>query len=139
MSAADPLSVLDWMLGCWSVSGTVDGLSVRGEAEVRRVVEGCVIEARERLERLDGTPDYDDLALYLWDAEASGLYVLHIAAPGQLTRYAVLPLDGRPGVHWMAPDLSARVVIAPEGSGWCSEVWLGSADAPISSLRYRPR
>jgi len=136
--SSDPLSVLDWMIGRWAVAGVSDGHEVRGEAVVRRAVEGSVLEARERLERLDGALDYEDLALYLWDPKASGLYAMHISAPGAITRYAVLPLDGRPGVHWMPADLSARVVIAPEGDGWRAEVWLGVDEAPISNLRYSP-
>lgn len=134
----DPLAVLDWMIGRWTVAGRVDGQEVHGAAVVRRAVEGSVLEAREQMVRLDGTLDYEDMALYLWDAAALGIYALHISAPGAIARYAVLPLDGRPGVHWMAADLSARVVLTPDGEGWRSEVWQGTAETPISALRYSP-
>ncbi len=139
--AAEPrvaLEDLEWMLGTWRVEGRIDGQPVRGEARVRRGVEGSVIEARERIFRADGGLDYEDLSVYCWDDGARLLRVYHFSAPARMERYTVLPLDGRPGVHWMRGDLAARVVITPAGTGWCAEVWLGTEGAPASALRYSP-
>jgi hypothetical protein len=129
---------LEWMVGRWRIEGEVGGAAVTGEAEVRFGVEGCVLEARERVLGPDGALDYEDLAVYHWDAGALALRVHHFAAPGEVTRYTALPLDGRRGVHWMRDDLAARVVIWPDEQGFCSEVWFGVSEAPESRLRYRP-
>lgn len=132
------LEVLDWMLGEWQVEGVVDGQPVRGRAQVRRGVGGSVLEARERILRADGSLDYEDLAIYCWDDGARLMRVYHFSAPARMERYTVLPLDGRPGVHWMRSDLAARVVLTPDEGGWRAEVWVGVEPAPISALRYSP-
>ncbi len=139
--AAEPrvaLEDLEWMLGTWRVEGRVDGRAVRGEARIHRGVEGSVIEARERILRADGSLDYEDLAIYCWDDGARLLRVYHFSAPSRVERYTVLPLDGRPGLHWMRSDLAARVVITPAEGGWRAEVWLGAEAEPASALRYSP-
>ena len=133
--AAAALAPLGFLVGDWEGSGATDGAPTRGLVRARRVLAGTWLESIERLVDERGATIHEDRALYGYDP-TSGLVVHYFTAPGHYERYAVLPLEGRAGVHWVPRDLGARVSLWPDGAGWRSGVW-GPGGERMGEMVYR--
>jgi hypothetical protein len=109
------------LAGRWVGRGTAHGEPVEALLEVRLLLDGSVVEARERV------ADHEDLCLYRYDVETGQLRVLHVQAGGlfedhpvELTPGALVWVTGptAPAVEWSADGVTLScAVIFPGSSG----------------------
>lgn len=130
------LSALSYLVGGWAGEGVSHGAPVTGRLQVRAILGGTFVEAREVLFDADGRVDHEDLCVYRWDAEDGALRVTQYLSPGWVENHIVEPLPTG-GVRWMTGPLGPRVEFsAPAPDTLLIRVWLPQEPEPAHVVRY---
>jgi hypothetical protein len=117
------------LAGRWIGEGTAHGEPVRARLSVRLLLDGSVVEARERV------GDHEDLCLYRYDVDTAQLRVLHVQ-PGAL--FEDHPVEGVPGgLVWVTGPLTPTVEWTTDGVTVACAVTFPGASEPDVRVRYR--
>ena len=109
-AALAPVLVL---AGRWRGRGEAHGEPVVSELVIRPVLDGTMIEARER------TGDHEDICFYRWEVERQQIWVLHLM-PGAAREYPVEQTAD--GLIWVTPPEEPAVEWSVRGAGLRQEV-----------------
>lgn len=130
------LSALAYLVGDWAGAGQSHGAPVTGRLQVRAILGGTFVEAREVLFDAEGRPDHEDLCVYRWDPESGALRVTQYLSPGWVENHVVEPLPTG-GVRWATGPLGPRVEFsAPAPDALLIQVWLPMESEPAHVVRY---
>jgi len=129
------LAPLEFLMGKWVGRGTSHGAPVTGELEVRHLMDGTWLEARETLFDASGQVEHTDLCLYRFDVEQGRLEVVHLMGHAHMGRHPVEPV-GR-AFHWITGPAAPRLSIAATDEGLHMEVQFPGAATPAVTMKYR--
>lgn len=130
------LGALAYLEGEWAGAGVSHGAPVQGHLEVRAVLGGTFVEAREVLRDAQGAVDHEDLCVYRYDPDAKSLRVTQYLSPGWVENHLVEPLPTG-GIRWVTGPLGPRVEMsAPAPDTLLIEVWLPMQAEPAHTVRY---
>lgn len=116
--------------GRWRGEGQAHGEPVTCELELRFVLDGSFVEARER------TGDHEDLSLYRYDADLQQLRVLHLS-PGGLVAEHPVEVQGL-SLVWVTPPEHPGVEWRVDGETLvCEVVWPGQRVAEVRVVYRR--
>ena len=116
--------------GSWVGRGLAHGEPVSATLEVRAILDGTVVEARERV------GEHEDLCLYRWDAETRQLRVLHVQ-PGAVVDDHPVEVLPPAALVWVTGPLAPAVEWTFDGQTLRSAVTWPGAAAPEVLLAYR--
>lgn len=116
--------------GEWVGEGLAHGEPVTATLSVRAILDGSVVEARERM------GDHEDLCLYRWDAESQQLRVLHVQ-PGAVFDDHPVEIALPATLVWVTPPRAPAVEWSFDGARITSTVTWPGAAAPEVLVRYR--
>lgn len=122
------LAPVSALLGRWVGEGHAHGEPASGTLELRAILDGTVVEARESVGA------HEDLCLYRWDAASGQLRVLHAMAGEPFAEHPVELLPG--GLCWVTPPGHPAVEWWLDGGALrCDVTWPGADTAEVS-IRY---
>lgn len=131
------LSALSYLVGDWAGAGQSHGVPVTGRLQVRAILGGTFVEAREVLFDAQGERDHEDLCVYRWDPDAGALRVTQYLSPGWVENHIVEPL-ATGGIRWNTGPLGPRVELsAPAPDALLVRVWLPMEPEPAHVVRYQ--
>lgn len=117
------------LAGRWIGAGTAHGEPVEARLEVRLLLDGSVVEARERV------ADHEDLCLYRYDVDTAQLRVLHVQAGGLFEDHPVELVLG--GLLWVTGPSAPAVEWSTDGASVVCAVIFPGSDQPDVHVRYR--
>ncbi|MEC8422714.1 MAG: hypothetical protein VX000_02990 [Myxococcota bacterium] len=127
---------LAYLVGDWVGVGVSHGAPVQGRLQVRQVLGGTFVEAREVLRDASGAVDHEDLCVYRYDTTEKALRVTQYLAPGWVENHVVESLPSG-GIRWRTGPLGPRVELsAPEPDTILVRVWLPAEEEPAHVVRY---
>jgi len=130
------LAPLAYLEGDWLGAGVSHGEPVQGTLQVRAVLGGTFVEAREVLRNEAGVVDHEDLCVYRYDTADKALRVTQYLAPGWVENHIVEPLPTG-GIRWKTGPLGPRVELsAPAPGTLLVQVWLPMQAEPAHTVRY---
>lgn len=116
------------LTGRWQGQGEAHGEPVTSELVIRPILQGTIIEVRER------TGEHEDLCFYRWEVERGEIRVLHLMA-GSVREYPVE--QGPEGLIWVTPPTEPAVEWSLRGAGLRQEVvWPDRETAPEVWIDY---
>lgn len=130
------LTPLMFLVGDWEGEGDSHGAVVRGRLEVKVVLGGSFLEARETIFDAKGALDHEDLCLYRFDPKEGLLRVTQYLPPAWVEHYGieVLPTGA---IRWVTGPLGPRVQLHPMDPDHLEvRVWLPLQAEPAHVLRY---
>jgi hypothetical protein len=126
-AAVAPARLLE---GTWHGEGHAHGEPVTATLIVRAILDGTVVEARERV------GDHEDLSLYRWDADTQQLRVLNVAPGARMEDHPVELLPPA-SLLWVTGPMAPAVEWSFDGMNLRSAVTWPGARAPEVALVYR--
>lgn len=117
--------------GRWQGRGQAHGEPVTSALSIRPVLDGTMIEVRERTGEGEGA--HEDICYYRWEIERQEIRVLHLL-PGAIREY---PVEQTPeGLIWVTPPEEPAVEWAVRGATLRQEVVWPEAGAPEVWIDY---